>query len=281
MEFWLRSFKSYDAVKVLHSMCQQIWKTQQWPQDWKSSIFIPIPKKGNAKNNAKYYIISLISHTRQVMFKILQTRLQPYMNHELPGVQTGFRNSRGTRDQIFSIRWIIKKTRELQKNIFCCFTDYALDSMDHKKLWKSLNEMGILKHLTCLLRNLYAGQDWMWNNRLVQNQERSTSRLYIVTLFIYICLFTYLLTYAEYIMRNAGLDEAQGGIKVAGEISITSDMQMTPLFWQKVKRNLKSLLMKVKEETEKAGLKLNIQKTKIMAVSPITSWQIDGKQWKQ
>ena len=82
-------------------------------------------------------------------------------------------------------------------------------------------------------------------------------------------------------MRNAGLDEAQGGIKVAGEISITSDMQMTPLFWQKVKRNLKSLLMKVKEETEKAGLKLNIQKTKIMAVSPITSWQIDGKQWKQ
>ena len=82
-------------------------------------------------------------------------------------------------------------------------------------------------------------------------------------------------------MRNAGLDEAQGGIKVAGEISITSDMQMTPLFWQKVKRNLKSLLMKVKEETEKAGLKLNIQKMKIMAVSPITSWQIDGKQWKQ
>ena len=174
-----------------------------------------------------------------------------------------------------------KKTRELQKNIFCCFTDYALDSMDHKKLWKSLNEMGILKHLTCLLRNLYAGQDWMWNNRLVQNQERSTSRLYIVTLFIYICLFTYLLTYAEYITRNAGLDEAKGGIKVAGEISITSDMQMTPLFWQKVKRNLKSLLMKVKEETEKAGLKLNIQKMKIMAVSPITSWQIDGKQWKQ
>ena len=82
-------------------------------------------------------------------------------------------------------------------------------------------------------------------------------------------------------MRNAGLDEAKGGIKVAGEISITSDMQMTPLFWQKVKRNLKSLLMKVKEETEKAGLKLNIQKMKIMAVSPITSWQIDGKQWKQ
>ena len=158
----------------------------------------------------KNYIIALISYARQVILKILQARLQQYVNRELPGVQTGFRNSKGTRDQIVIIRWIINKTRELQKNIYCCFTDYAkdLDSMDHKKLWKILNLMGILNHLTCLLRNLYAGQDWMWNNKLVPNRERSTSRLYIVILFNYICLFTYLLTYARYIVRNAGLDEA-------------------------------------------------------------------------
>ena len=107
-----------DAVKVLHSMCQQIWKTQQWPQDWKSSVFIPIPKKGNAKECSNYYTIALISHASKVMLKILQARLQQYKNHELPDVQAGFRKARGTRDQIANICWIIKKAREYQKNIY-------------------------------------------------------------------------------------------------------------------------------------------------------------------
>ena len=104
-----------DAVKVLHSRCQQIWKTQQWPQDWKKSVFIPIPKKGNANECSNYRIIALISHTDKVMLKILQTRLQQYMNCELPDVQAGFRKGRGTRGQIANIRWIIKKAREFQK----------------------------------------------------------------------------------------------------------------------------------------------------------------------
>ena len=107
-----------DAVKVLHSMCQQIWKTQQWPQDWKSSVFIPIPKKGNSKECSNYYTIALISHASKVMLKILQARLQQYKNHELPDVQAGFRKARGTRDQIANICWIIKKAREYQKNIY-------------------------------------------------------------------------------------------------------------------------------------------------------------------
>ena len=98
------------AVKVLHSICQQIWKTQQWPQDWKRSVFIPIPKKGNAKECSNYHTIALISHASKVMLKILQARLQQYVNHELPDVQAGFRKGRGTRDQIASIRWIIEKT---------------------------------------------------------------------------------------------------------------------------------------------------------------------------
>ena len=109
-----------DAVKVLHSICQQIWKTQQWPQDWKRSVLIPIPKKGNAKECSNYCTTVHISHTSKVMLKILQARLQQYMNHELPDVQRGFRKGRGTRDQIANIHWFIKKATEFQKNIYFC-----------------------------------------------------------------------------------------------------------------------------------------------------------------
>ena len=107
-----------DAVKVLHSICRQIWKTQQWPQDWKGSVFIPVPKKGNPKECSNYHTIALISHASKVMLKILQARLQQYMNQELPDVQAGFRKDRGARDQIANIHWIIKKEREFQKNIY-------------------------------------------------------------------------------------------------------------------------------------------------------------------
>ena len=107
--------KKNDAVKVLHSICQQIWTTQQWPQDWKRSVFIPIPKKGNAKECSNYHTIAFITHTSKVMLKILQARLQQYVNRELPDVQAGFRKGRGTRDQIANICWIIKKAREFQK----------------------------------------------------------------------------------------------------------------------------------------------------------------------
>ena len=114
-----------DAVKVLHSIFQQIWKTQQWPQDWKRSVFIPMPKKGNAKEWSNYHTIALISHANKLMLKILQARLQQYMNCELPDVQTGFRKGRGTRDQIGNIRWIIEKARVPEKNIYFCFIDCA------------------------------------------------------------------------------------------------------------------------------------------------------------
>ena len=112
-----------DAVKVLHSICQQIWKTQQWPQDWKRSVFIPIPKKGKAKECSNYCTIALILHASKVMLKILQARLQQYVNRELPDVQAGFRKGRGSRDQIANICWIIEKAREFQKNIYFCFID--------------------------------------------------------------------------------------------------------------------------------------------------------------
>ena len=140
---------------------QQIWKTQQWPQDWKRAVFIPIPKKGNAKECPNYFTIALISHASKVMLKIPQARLQQYMNRELPDVQAGFRKGRRIRDQNANMRWTIKKAREFQKNIYFCFIDYAkaFDCVGHNKLWKILQEIGISDHLTCLLRNLYAGQE--------------------------------------------------------------------------------------------------------------------------
>ena len=146
-------------MKVLHSICQQIWKPQQWPKDRKSSVFMPIPKKGNVKYCSNYHTIALISHTSKVMLRILQVRLQQYVNHKLPDVQAGFKKGRGTRDQIANIRWIMEKAREFQRNI--CFIDYAkaFDCVDHNKLWKILKEMGIPDNLTFLLRNLYAGQE--------------------------------------------------------------------------------------------------------------------------
>ena len=133
-------FKKDDAVKVLHSISQQIWKTQQWPQDWKRSVFIPIPKKGSAKECANCCTSALISHASKVMLKILQARLQQCVNCELPDVQAGFRKGRGTRDQIANICWLIEKATEFQKNIYFCFIDYAkaFDFVDHNKLWKIL-----------------------------------------------------------------------------------------------------------------------------------------------
>ena len=130
-----------DAVKLLHSICQQIWKTQQWPQDWKRSVFIPIPKKGNSKECSNYHTIALISYASKVMLKIVQARLQQYVNRELPDVQPGFRKGRGTRDQIANIRWIIKKAKEFQKNIYLCFIDSAktFECVDHNKLWGILH----------------------------------------------------------------------------------------------------------------------------------------------
>ena len=131
-----------DAVKVMHSICQQIWKTQQWPQDWKRSVFIPIPNKSNAKECPNYCTTALLSHASKVMLKILQARLQQYMNQELPDIQAGFRKGRGTRDHIADICWIIKKAREFQKNIYFRFIDYvkAFACVDHNKLWKILQD---------------------------------------------------------------------------------------------------------------------------------------------
>ena len=122
-----------NAVKVLHSVCQKNWKTQQWPQDWKRSVFTPIPKKGNAKESSNYYTTALISHSSKVMLKIFQAKFQQYVKQELPDVQAGFRKGRETRNQIANIHWITEKAKEFQKNIYFYFIDYtkAFDCVDH------------------------------------------------------------------------------------------------------------------------------------------------------
>uniref|UniRef100_A0A4W2I960 RNA-directed DNA polymerase n=1 Tax=Bos indicus x Bos taurus TaxID=30522 RepID=A0A4W2I960_BOBOX len=207
------------------------------------------------------------------MLKILQARLQYYMNHELPDVRAVFRKDRGTRDQIANIYRIFEKAREFQKNIYFCFIDYAkdFDCMDHNKLWKILKEMGIPDHLTCLLRNLYAGQE------ATGRTEHGTTDWFQIGKGVHQgcilspCLFN---LYAEYIMRNTGLNEAQAGIKIGGR-NIDNLRYADDTTLMAESEELKSLLMKVKEESEKVGLKLNIQKNKIMASGPITSWQID------
>ena len=244
-----------DVVKVLPSIRQQVWKTQQWPQDWKRSVFIPIPKKSNAKECSNYCTIALISHTSKLMFKILQARLQQYVTHELPDVLAGFRKGRGTRNRIANICWIIKKTREFQKNIYFCFIDYAksFDCVDHNKLWKILKETGIPDHLTGLLRNLYAGQE-----ATVRTGHGTTDWFQIgqgicQSCVLSPCLFN---LYAEYIMRNAGLEKAQAGIKIAGRNINNLRYADDTTLMAESEEELKSLLMKVKEESEKVGLKL-------------------------
>ena len=197
------------------------------------------------------------------------------MNRELPDVQAGFRKDRGTTDQIANIRWIMEKARELQRNIYFCFIDHAkaFDCVDHNKVGKILKEMGIPDHLTYLLRNLYAHQE-----ATVRTGHGTTDWFQIGKgicqgCILSPCLFNF---YAEYIVRNAGLDEAQAGIKIAGR-NINNLRYADDTTLMAEREELKSLLMKVKEESVRATLKLNIQKTKIMASGLITSWQIDGK----
>ena len=270
--FWILK---HGAVKVLHTICQPIWKTQKWPQDWKRPVFIPLPKKGNAKYS-NYSTIALISHASKVMLKILHVRLQQYVNCELPDIQAGFRKTRETRDQIANVCWIIEKAGEFQKNIYFCFIGYTkvFDCVDHNRLWKILKEMGKPDHLTCLLRNLYAGQE-----AAVKTGHGTTDWFQIgkgvhQVCILWPCLFN---LYAEYILLNTRLDKAQTGIKAAGRNNNNLRYINDTTLMAESEEELKSLLMKVKDESEKVGLKLNIQKTKIMASGPITSWQTDGQ----
>ena len=219
--------------------------------------------------------IALISHTSKVMVKILQPRLQQYMNCESQMFKLVLERAEEPEIKLPTSAGSSKK-QEFQKNIYFCFIDYAkaFDCVDHNKLWKILEEMRMPDHLTCLLRNLYAGQE-----ARVRTGHRTTHWFQVGKgarqgCRLSPCLFN---LYAEYIVRNAGLEEVQAGIKIARRnINHLRYADDTTLM-EESEEELKSLLMKVKEDTEKVGLKINIQKTKIVASGPITSWEIDGE----
>ena len=249
---------------MLYSICQKIWRTQQWPQDWKRSVFIPTPKKGNAKECSNYCTIALISHASRVMLKILQVRLQQYVNGELPDVQAGFRKGRGSRDQISNICWIIEKPREFQKNIYFCFIDYtkALTVSIITNCRKFLKKW---KHFTYLLRKLYAVQE-----ATVRTRQGKTDWFKIGKGVHQGCILSPWLfnLYAEYTRRNAGLDEIQTVIKTGVRNINNLRYADDTTFMTESEEELKSLLMKVKEESENAGLKLNIQKRRSRKPAP-------------
>ena len=200
------------------------------------------------------------------------------MNHELSDVQAGFRKGRETRDQIANIHWIIEKAREFQKkSISALLTMPKPLTVDHNKLWKILKVMGIPDYLTCLLRNLYASQEATVKTGHITTDWFQIRKGVHQGCILSHCLFN---LYPEYIMRNAGLEETQAGIKTAGRNINNLRYADDTTLMAESEEELKSLLMKVKVQSEKVGLKLNIHKTKIMASGPITSWQL-GKQWKQ
>ena len=238
-----------------------------------------LPSMGSHRVRHNWSDLAAASHASKVLLKILQIRLQQCVNQEIPNVQAGFRTDRGTRDQIANIDWIIEKAREFQKNIYFCFIDCAkaFNHVDHNKLWKIFKEMGISDHLTCFLRNLYLQvkmqQNHTWNNNLFQIGKRVCQGCILS-----LCLFN---LYAEYIMWNAGLDEAQAGIKIPRR----NIKQLQICRWHhpcgRKQRGTKEPLDESERGEWKSCLKLNIQKMKIMTAGPITSWQINGKQWKQ
>ena len=222
---------------MLHSICQQIWKTHSGRRTGKGQFSFQSQRKAIPKN-AKTTTVALILHSSKVMLKILQARLQQYVNRELPDVQAGFRKGRGTRGQIANIHWTIEKAREFQKNIYFCFMTMSKPLTVWMTInWKTLKEMGIPDHLTCLLRNLYADQE------ATVRTGHGTSDWFQIGKWIHqgcilsCCLFN---LYAGYIMRNPGLDEAQAGIKVArrniNNLRYADDTNL----WQKVKRNWKA-----------------------------------------
>ena len=214
----------------------------------KGQFSFQFQRKAMPKNVQATATIALISHTSKVMLKILQARLQQYVNYKLPDVQAGFRKGRGTRDQIAKIRWIIEKASEFQKNIYFCFIDYAkaFGCVDHNKLWKILKEMGIPDHLTCLLRNLYAGQeatvrtghgtiDWFQIGKRVHQGcilSPCLFNFYAVSCTLSPCLSNF---YAEYSCEMSGWMKHKLESGLPGEILVTSDMQMTPSLQQRVK----------------------------------------------
>ena len=220
---------------MLHSICQQIWKTQQWPQDWKRLVFIPTPNKGNTKEYSNCCTTILISHASKVMLKILQARLQQYVNQELPDVHAGFRKGRGTRDQIISICGIVEKAREFQKIHLLHWLYQSLWLCGSQQTVGNSSRNGNTRHLTCLLRNLFAGQEVTVRTRHgTMIWFKFGKGVHQACIYCHPAYLTYMQSTS---WETLGWKKHKLESRLLGEISITSDMQMTPPLRQRVKMN--------------------------------------------
>jgi hypothetical protein len=265
-----------EGVLVLTTLCQRIWESGIWPKDWKRTVYIPIPKKGDPRECANNRTIALISHASKVLLKVIQGRMEKTMERELPDVQAGFRKKRGTRDQIANMRWIMERAREYNQKLYFCFIDYskAFDCVDHNILWNSLREMGFAEHLIILLRNLYDGQQ-----ATVRTECGDTDPFGIGKGVRQGCILSPILfnLYAEKVMRDAGLDETEEGIRIGGRnlnnLRYADDVTLAA----NTEDGLVSLIEKVTCASGKAGLYLNIQKTKVMSTAELQSFSLNNK----
>jgi len=265
-----------EGVKVITLLCQKIWQTGTWPEEWKQSVYIPIPKSGNAKECSNYRTIALISHTSKVLLKIIQGRMEQIVTRELPDVQAGFRKGRGTRDQIANVRWMWERAREYNQGVFLCFIDYskAFDCVDHETMWNTLRRMGIPEHLISLLHNLYDKQ-----TATVRTEHGDTEQFGIGKGVRQGCILSPMLfnLYAERVMREAGLEDSEVGVRVGGRVLNNLRYADDTTLAAETEEGLRKLIQDVTRASKKAGLHLNIKKTKVMSNAGITEFMVDGE----
>ena len=264
-----------EGIRVLTSLCQRIWDTRLWPEDWKSTVYIPIPKKGDPRDCADYRTIAQISHASKILLKVIQGRMEQLVKRELPDVQAGFVKGRGTRDQIANVRWMWERAREYNQSVYLCFIDYskAFDCVDHNVLWNTLRSMGVSEHLIDLQRNLYEGQ-----TATVRTEYGSTERFRIEKGVRQGCILSPTLfnLYAERIMREAGLEESDIGVRVGGRVLNNLRYADDTTLISETEDGLKMLVENVTKAGEKAGLQLNIKKTKVMSNAGLSSFRTSG-----
>ncbi len=259
---------------MLTALCQQVWKTGVWPSDWKKSVYILMPKKGDTKECASYRTITLISHASKILLKVIQDRMEGHIDREMSDTQAGFRKKRGTRDQIANLRWLMERQREYNQDVYLCFIDYskAFDCVDHERMWNTLRIMGIPQHLIYLMRNLYLNQQ-----ATVRTEFGDTDAFGIGKGVRQGCILSPSLfnLYAERIMREAGLQESEEGIMIGGrKVNDLRYADDTTLLAGS-RDGLHALLTNVQLHSEKAGLYLNIKKTKIMSTTKTDSFVIN------
>jgi len=264
------------VVRTITKLCNQIWRTGEWPEDWKRSVFIPIFKKGDARECGNYRTIAMISHTSKILLKIIHKRMEKTIERELPANQAGFRKARGTRDHIANIRWIMERQREYGQEVHMCFIDYskAFDCIDHTLLWRTLIEMGIPKHLVKLLKGLYVDQE-----AVIRTEYGDTEKFKIRKGVRQGCILSPFLfnLYAERIMRRAGLEEATEGVRIAGKILNNLRYADDTTLLAGKKDDLAELIRRVRMESEKAGLYFNVKKTKVMTTATWENFEVDGE----